>query len=267
MRKALSISLVLAVALAGSAFAKPVDLSGSLDKFQYLDLTGQSGTDLKNASNHGVFGTALAGTTYFGGTFWAADSMRWEAIKDSTWTFATGVGSNFNHADPNVNPFKDPTLHAYMEGWVGFDNSYGGVNPYFRHMAESDFPGDVCVGATGGLGGLSSWWAGALPAEANDLCFAGGQGYGNAWNVAIQQTFAYNGTGPVNLSFDYTNDTETNFDYSYATVDTSTLGDRVDVATFTGFVSGNSAVTLTPGVNMRSDAGDILLLFRPSSSE
>ena len=39
------------------------------------------------------------------------------AIEDSVWTFDSGVGSHFNHNDPHVNPFKDPALHAYMEGW------------------------------------------------------------------------------------------------------------------------------------------------------
>ena len=58
MRKALSISLVLAVALAGSAFAKPVDMSGSLDKFQYLDLSNPN-AGLKGASQTGVFGAAM----------------------------------------------------------------------------------------------------------------------------------------------------------------------------------------------------------------
>jgi len=235
MRKALSISLVLAVALAGSAFAKPVDKAGSLDKFMFLDLENQN-TDLKGAVNSGLFSVA-DDTTIFGGTVWDVDSTRWEAISGSKWTFDSGVGSHNNFSAPGVNPFKSTSLHAYMEGWVGFDVSYGGVNPYFRWLDEGVFPGAVCVGATGGLGGTKSWWAGVLPAEALALCYAAGQGYGNGWNVGIQKSFAYGGSGGVAVSYDYVSDTEPNFDYSYFEVDTSTSGDIVQVHTYTGGVA------------------------------
>ena len=40
MRKAMSITLVLVLALSGSAFARPVDETGNLDHFQYLDMSG-----------------------------------------------------------------------------------------------------------------------------------------------------------------------------------------------------------------------------------
>ena len=31
-------------------------------------------------------------TVYYGGTTWAPDSMRWEALRDSVWTFDTKAG-------------------------------------------------------------------------------------------------------------------------------------------------------------------------------
>lgn len=268
MRKALSISLVLAVALAGAAFAKPVDTSNSFDRFQYLDLQNP-GSDVKTVSSLGVFGSAQQDTTYFGGTFWAADSSRWEAIEDSVWTFDTGVGSDFNNFTPDVNPFKNPSLHTHMEGWVGIDNSYGGVNPYFRRLTTAD-PGwkttgtpEVCVGTNNGLGGSASFWCGVLQSESAEACFAAGQGYGNSWNVSVEKTFAYSGAGGVNLQYNFTNDTEPGFDYSYVVIDTSAAGDFVVVASYDGFVGATGAsVNLTEGVDMRTDAGNFKVIFQ-----
>jgi hypothetical protein len=111
------------------------------------------------------FQAAQAGTTYFGGAVWAADSMRWEAIRDSVWTFDTGVGSSIvgSSSYPYVNPFKLPGLHATMEGWVGIDNSYS-VLPYFRRLTAADPRwGSPCVGAPAGLGGDYSFWCGLFP--------------------------------------------------------------------------------------------------------
>ncbi len=36
-------------------------------------------------------------TTWFGGTFWNADSMRWEALQDSVWTFEGGLDPHECH--------------------------------------------------------------------------------------------------------------------------------------------------------------------------
>ncbi len=60
--------------------------------------------------------SGLNDTFYFGGTRWAPDSSRWEAIPDSVWTFETGVGSHYQHPPGSC---KDPSFHALMEGWVG----------------------------------------------------------------------------------------------------------------------------------------------------
>ncbi len=256
------LAVTLALLLPVAAFATPVDQSAGFEKFM---MVGPS-HDLdiaKTTSNVGVFGSALAGTTYFGGTFWAADSSRWEAIQDSMWTFDTGVGSNFNHSDPLVNPFKNGALHAYMEGWYGIDNSYSEL-PYFRRMGVSDFAGapDTCVGTPAGLGGNYSFWAGVLQSEADALCYAAGQGYGTSWNLCIGHSFSYPGGGQnITLQYDYRNETENGWDYTYVVVDTTGLGDDAEAKAYTGVVGGHANLTLTPGVTLPGVASTIIVKF------
>ncbi len=205
-------------------------------------------------------GTANQDTAWFGGTVWAADSMRWEAIPGGTWTFDSGVGSHFDHSAEGVDPFKDQNLHAYMEGWVGVDISRVDA-PYFRRMTTSDFAGTPCVGAAAGLGGSASLWVGVTTAEAESLCYAAGRGYGEYWNVCMEQEFVYNGTGGVNWSYDYVNDTEEGFDYSYAMVDTSDTEDPVELWRVTGTESGSASLPLVPGESLRSNPGPVVLRF------
>jgi len=262
MKRTLGISVILALVVAGAAFAKPVDdlnLKIELYDFDRSQSQGQ---------NYGVFGAAQLDTTWFGGTTWNADSTRWEAIIDSIWTFDTGVGSHFDHSDPHVNPFKDPSLHAYMEGWIGIDYSYDAVD-YFRALTDgtsgAQVPADwdsVCVGSSAGLEGNGSLHAGILDSEANALCYIGGQGYGHVFTVTVERTFAYDGQGNVAVSYDYGHETEADFDFAYFEVDTSGAGDFVTIAIYDGAGSGSENFVLTEFSSMRGDAGAYKLLFR-----
>jgi len=261
MRKAMSITLVLVLALSTSAFARPVEKTRAFDKFQQLDASGVA-KDFVSTGNPGVFGAAVAGTVFYGGTVWAADSARWEAISGQKWTFNTGVGSSITSGPTYVNPFKAAGLHKQMNGWVGFDNTFSLI-PYFRRIASTDvrFGAVKCTGlAAGGLGGTFSYWAGVFPAEAAALCYAAGQGYGNAWNVCIRHSFAYAG-GSVSLAFLYKNDTEDGFDYTTVVVDTSSGGDDVEVVSYTGQVSGSASIPLTPGIELPSIPKPIIVKF------
>jgi hypothetical protein len=258
----MSITLVLVLALSGSAFARPVDQAGSLEKYMQQDLSGTA-REFVGASNPGVFGAAVGGTAFFGGTVWAADSARWEALDPTTtnhvWTFDSGVGSYIKTAagpvpgDPEVNQFKAVGLHGRMEGWFGIDNSFSAV-PYFRRcfsgspasteLGTHDWTGGVCVGTAAGLGGSYSMWAGVFKDEADALCFAGGQGYGNNWLVCIEHSFPYTGGG-VSLGFMYKNDSEPGYDFSYVYVDTSGGGTprEVQAAAYDG-VSSSAGTTI-----------------------
>ncbi len=196
--------------------------------------------------------------TWFGGTTWAADSLRWEAIEDSVWTFESGVGSHFQHPPGST---KNPALHAQMEGWVGWDPIVMSEGR-FRRRATTDFPpGPECVGAPAGLGGQYSFWAGVTQAEAESLCWVAGSGYGNDWSVCISREFTYAGAGNVTWEFSFASDTEPGFDYSYAIVDTSGGGDQVTRWVSTGVYSGVANLDLIPGESMRSDPGPFHLRF------
>jgi hypothetical protein len=261
MRKAMSITLVLVLALSASAFARPVDETGNLDHFQYLDMSGTA-KDLAGTSNPGVFSAAQAGTTFFGGTVWAADSARWEAIQGQLWTFDTGVGSSItgDAVVAGVDPYKAAGLHNQLNGWKGFDNTYSEIT-YFRRLSSADARwGAVCVGTAGGLAGTFSFWCGAFPEEANAICYGTGQGYGNSWVVCIEHAFAYT-SGSVTLGFKYKVDSEQNFDFAIIQVDTSGAGDFVEATSYTGTVSGTASLPLTPGVELPSSPGPIKLKF------
>ena len=259
--------LVLLLVLAAPAWGRPPDQSRGFPKIQQGDANGRNTDGFP--TNRGVMSVATAGTTFYGGTFWAADSMRWEAYENQLWTFDTGVGSSIvppggpdSLSAPTstwVNPYKPPGHHATMEGWIGFDYSPptwtgdGGarqMTPHFRRVGANDSRWDsVCVGSEVGLGGNYSFWAGVFSEEADSLCYVAGQGYGNGWSVCIERSFAYGG-GNVTLNFLYRNDTEDRFDYTFVYCDTTGDGDVVEIVQYTGPVSGVASLPLTPGIEL-----------------
>ncbi|HEX7879565.1 MAG TPA: FlgD immunoglobulin-like domain containing protein [Candidatus Eisenbacteria bacterium] len=190
-------------------------------------------------------------TVSYGGTYWAPDSLRWEAIRDSHWSFDSGVGSSINGGS---NPNKPVGYHQSMEGWFGLDQTLSPL-PYFRRSS-------TCA-----IAGSFSFWAGVTLAEANALCYAGGQGYGNNWNLIIEKTFAYPGVGTVSFSFQYAVESEAGFDYAYALIDTSGDGSTDDIVLWTkdGVASGTANVALNAGQDMRSTAGNYTIRFVAAS--
>ena len=163
-----------------------------------------------------AFTSAPDETVYFGGTTWNAASARWEAMRDSVWTFDSGVGSHFDHGAPGVMPHKSPTLHAYMEGWLGVDKTYPDPLIFWRRVSALDprwGGGNRCVGQRAGLGGQWSAWLGAFQDEADSLCYVTGRGYGNDWLVPLAKRFYYPGTGSLQLTYDYVTDIAGGNDY------------------------------------------------------
>ena len=261
--------LWLTICVVPPAFARPLEQSRAMGKIRVLDPSGRA-SDLPSVGS-GAMSVASAGTTWFGGTFWAADSQRWEAYKDHLWTFDSGVGSSIvppggtkDLSEPTaswVNPYKRPGLHATMEGWIGWDNTYSEIT-YFRRIASTDprFGPVKCTGSDAGLQGTYSYWCGVFPGEAEQLCYSGGQGYGNAWNVCIEHAFDYHG-GNVSLTFQYKNDTENGFDFTYVYVDSTGNGDNVEVASFTGISSGTKGLVLTQGPDLPLNPKPIKIKF------
>jgi hypothetical protein len=291
MRKTLSIALVLMVAFATSAFARSVDNTDALERLHQMDVNAPV-----TPPQGGVVGAAAPQVdVYYGGT--ELDDGRLEATY-GTWTFDTGFASSFSSTvlgglaitsglvSPHsivLNPFKDSSRHTIMEGWIGFDNSFG-LQTEFRRVsttgqvdadgngsAEFTDPweegnGQACVGAPY-IAGAGTWsmYCGKLPDEGRAACYADTGGYGDSWNLCIQLTsLSVDGTANnVTWNFDYKGDTEPGFDYSYAIVDTNGVnpGGESVVQTNTGGVAGSASLSLVRGVDMRGDAGSVYFLF------
>ena len=188
-------------------------------------------------------------TAWFGGTTWAADSMRWEAILDSVWTFDTGVGSWIN--DGRL-PFKPVGLHGGMEGWSGF---------------EPESRGMFCRSEECAISGSWSLRAGADSAAAAALGFTTGAGYGNNWHEERVKTFQYPGSGVVTFEYQYAIEAEAE-DILYVWIDESGVGnDYRELTTHSGTGSGSITVALIPGVSMRTTPGPFTLVFELFSEE
>ena len=261
-----TLSTVILLLLPTSILARPIEQSWAFPKLEQLNVSGT-----QDPSATPVFRTATSGTTFYGGTFWAADSMRWEAYENQLWTFDSGVGSSMVPANGTgdlseptaswVNPFKSPGLHATMEGWIGFDRTFT-YTTYFRRVASTDprWGAGNCVGSAGGLEGIYSFWVGLFQQEAEALCYAAGQGYGNAWSVCIERTFDYPG-GNVTLAFSYWNNTEPDYDLTQVYCDTSGVGDVVEIARYDGNVAGSANIPLTPGTRLPLSPKPIKISF------
>jgi len=201
---------------------------------------------------------ASGDTVWYGGTTWMPDSMRWEAVRDSVWTFDTGVGSSINTGQ---NPNKPIGYHETMEGWFGLDLWIPITIPenYFRRSS-------ICA-----INGSWSAWAGVTQVEAESLCYATGQGYGNSWNMTLGKVFNYPGSGTVTLGYAYAVECEAGFDYAYVIVDTTGATDPSNapgsdtIKIYTGSVSGTESIVLQPGFTMRSTPGPFSIWFTAAS--
>ena len=78
IRVPLLVFAVLLVSFQSAAFARTPDATANLPNIRFLDANGAA-SDIPRAGQIGIFSAAQAGTTFFGGTVWAADSARWEA--------------------------------------------------------------------------------------------------------------------------------------------------------------------------------------------
>jgi hypothetical protein len=244
--------LFLVPLLVGTASARPVDPSATGYRPEIPAISGErSPLDLGTGKGLQLAPAVCTGpdTIEYGGTFWAADSLRWEALRDSSWTFDTGVASAL---ETGTNPNKPVGYHRLMEGWFGIDQTLNPL-PYFRRST-------TCK-----INGSFSYWAGVTLAEANAMCFASGQGYGNGWHMEFRKTFAYPGTGNATLGFKYTYEVETDFDFVYVLIDTSGTGaaDDVELVSYTGVSGGvqTASLPLTRGSSLRTSAGNVVIKF------
>jgi hypothetical protein len=181
-------------------------------------------------------------TIAYGGTYWAADSLRWEALRDSVWTFDTGVGSAYGPTGPN----KPAGYHTRMEGWFGLDQTLN-PSPYFRRSGTCRIDGSF------------SLWAGVTTTEANALCYAAGEGYGNGWHMIVEKTFAYGGSGTATLAYNYTHELEANFDFAYVEIEVASNATTIELANYTGNGSGSESITLTTAMLNAPNPGNVTI--------
>ncbi|UCH84674.1 MAG: T9SS type A sorting domain-containing protein, partial [Candidatus Latescibacterota bacterium] len=101
---------------------------------------------------------------------------------------------------------------------------------------------------------------GLTAAEASTRGWPGGAGYGNGWDEAVRRNFSYDGSNPVTLEYDYSCDTEPNWDYCYVKIDVN--GVVSELAQYDGTTSKTHAVIdLTSYLN-GSGASSYELIFQ-----
>ncbi len=129
-------------------------------------------------------------TLWFGGK----DATTGLPLEGGTWTFDDGT----------------------MQGWSSAESF--NPRPYFRHVTADSAsthadPVDPTITAAGSVG---SMWCGVHADEALDMCWPGGQGYGNYWSQALRKTFTFLFfPSSISISLDYFVDLECMFDFGY----------------------------------------------------
>ena len=268
MKKVLGISLACVVALTAASYGKPADNSSKLDKPQFVEIGAKDaatiGSALSSTGTYTFVDTATYGETVIDGaadpipaTLGGTGTRAFKAVRGvgalgRDWNFNSGIGSNFTEATQTPKPVG---YHHRMEGWKGIDNTYNPL-PYYRRSG-------LCV-----INGNFSYYAGISLAESLPLCYAGGAGYGDNWNLTIGKTFNYPGSGSVTLAYQYATDAEPAFDYLNVNIDTTGTGaaDDINITTYTGFnPAGPASHTLVPGLTMRSSAGPVTIKFNATS--
>jgi len=130
-----------------------------------------------------------------------------------------------------------------FEGWTSTDLTQQN-RTFWRHITAGIWTnGDPENGnvPTGNLvnapilSGVGSAWVGAFQNEADDLCWLGGLGYGNSWCQELRgPVLNYDGTSTITIDFDFFNDTEEDFDYGIASIQTLPSGNETELIRFTG---------------------------------
>lgn len=145
---------------------------------------------------------ARSDTTWFGRYSVVGDdyyAVASASKSDAVWNFDRGIG-----------PMGDPDRIDGGEGWAAINlTSFDRV--LFRILdADLDLGPGVAPPL---LEGAASLWVGASAPEANEYGYQCLAGYGNGWRqLAISEPLAYSGSGTVQLSFLYFQDSEPQYD-------------------------------------------------------
>ncbi len=158
-------------------------------------------------------GRAQGDTIWFGGHDGAG-----HAVEGSVWDFEGGATGDF-------------------QGWTSIDCTEN-LDTYFGRVTAEDFATDPVVPMMNAPDSQGQIWCGIHEAEANELGFVTGMGYGNSYcQGAFSSAFP---VGAVGVAFDYFQDSEFEWDYTYVFVRClDGAGDllpdgEVELARFTG---------------------------------
>ncbi|KPJ60363.1 MAG: hypothetical protein AMJ46_07280 [Latescibacteria bacterium DG_63] len=221
MKKTLTISLVLLAAALSTA-----SLAGARETQKRVPMLLEPLTSV--APVGGVFGVSqvTADTFYYGGTVWDDGEGRWEAAEPAApgwtdrkmWTWAsTGFGAT-------------PHSGLNMDGWVGLDVTADEADNF---NVEDGTTIGWCVTSKVLFCGLTT-------AECGEACFTdlNGTGYGNSWHQMVVTPSATHSAGDVlTLSYDYHNETEPGYDFSYVILQTydAVAGEWDDLRTLAAY--------------------------------
>jgi M6 family metalloprotease-like protein len=89
------------------------------------------------------------------------------------------------------------------------------------------------------------------------------RGYGSNWDETIEREFTFDGTTPVDFSYEYKYDTEAAYDFCYAIVDVQGTESVLDV--FTGTGAGSADHDLSPYLSALAPGSTYKIKFRGTS--
>jgi len=226
MRKFFALmAVVLLVCSAATAFAR-VDEPQRQQATQALT-KGQLDNDLPAGSSV----PTLRDTIDFG--FYENRVDGKYAIIGEKWTFDHGA------ADP-------------LEGWIVTDLTEN-IRDYWRHMTQA-----IWVASGNPLpwpqmnASVGIALVGANQNHADSLGWSAGIGYGNDWCQRLTSpTLIYDGTGAVDLQFNYFNETEAEYDYSKVYVNAGSVSTLLNSPGFDGLIGIDTLGVITQATYTR----------------
>lgn len=180
---------------------------------------------------------AAAETLFYGGTVmgpggepYAAEPSASGWANRKAWTWSPGGFNGTPHSGLN------------MDGWVGVGSPADTADHF--HVQDASAVGS-CV-----IAGNRSLFCGLTAGECADLCYkdVSGTGYGDWWRQAVAtRNYVYDAGYQVGLSYDYSNETEWDFDSTHVKLQVysalmSRWEDHAVLVSYSGTVSGSETI-------------------------
>ncbi len=175
---------------------------------------------------------ANADTISFGFYETRDDGLKY-AVRDETWTFDHGA--------------EDP-----FEGWTSVDVT-DDLRDYWRQVTEASWIAEGNPLPWPRMTGEGMILCGSRSGEADSLGWASGIGYGNNWCQRLTSpVLDYDGSGAVDLTFLYFQDSEVNYDYGWVYADRGDYRVLLNSPGFNGKIGIDTQGVVTPLMYIRS---------------